>query len=34
MGKIDEAKKLLERLRALDPHEADELAQTIATNGK
>ncbi len=34
MGKIAEAKQLLERLRALDPHEADELAETIATNGK
>jgi Tfp pilus assembly protein PilF len=34
VGKIAEAKTLLERLRALDPHEADELAEAIAANGK
>jgi Flp pilus assembly protein TadD len=30
MGKLDEARAVLERLRALDPREADELSEAIA----
>ncbi len=34
MGRLDEAKSVLGRLRALDPKEADELAEAIAAAGK
>lgn len=34
MGKLEDAKAVLERLRSLDPREADELAAAIAEAGK
>jgi tetratricopeptide (TPR) repeat protein len=34
MGKLDQAKGVVERLRTLDPDEADELEETIARAGK
>jgi len=34
MGKLDEAKKVLEQLRPLDPREADELALLIEKAGR
>jgi tetratricopeptide (TPR) repeat protein len=34
MGKVDEARGILERLRPLDPDEADELEASIARAGK
>jgi tetratricopeptide (TPR) repeat protein len=33
MGRMPEARRMLERLRALDPEEANELAETIAKHG-
>jgi tetratricopeptide (TPR) repeat protein len=34
MGQVDDARKVLERLRPLDPDEADELEATIARIGR
>ena len=34
IGRLDEAKAVLDRLRPLDPAEADELAEVIARAGK